>query len=366
MFCLAKGTYSIFGERSNTGQEGSRALKFREIGEFGFIESIKKDCIVSLKEVVKGIGDDCAVFGPYSGRLLLFTTDMLVEDIHFLRSSITPYQLGWKAVAVNLSDIAAMGGRPLFALISLAVPVETDVELVQGVYGGMKAICGRYSVNIVGGDTVASPDALVINVSLIGDVKEGEVLYRSGARPGDRIYITGTLGDSSAGLKILKKEISPPGSIGSYFVRTHNEPKPLVETGRAIATMGLATAMIDVSDGLLSDLRHICNESGVGASLFRGKIPLSSELKALASMADFNPLDLALSGGEDYVLLLTVSGAKTQDLERLSKDDIGSPLYLIGEIVDGIGIRMVNDDGSVEELGVRGFDHFSPPHHGGI
>jgi len=130
--------------------------------------------------------------------------------------------------------------------------------------------------------------------------------------------------------------------------------------------MGLATAMIDVSDGLLSDLRHICNESGVGASLFRGKIPLSSELKALASMADFNPLDLALSGGEDYVLLLTVPEAKTQDLERLSKDDIGSPLYLIGEIVDGTGIRMVNDDGSVEELGVRGFDHFSPPHHGGI
>jgi thiamine-monophosphate kinase len=341
-------------------------LKFREIGEFGFIESIKKDCIVSLKEVVKGIGDDCAVFGPYSGRLLLFTTDMLVEDIHFLMSSITPYQLGWKAVAVNLSDIAAMGGRPLFALISLAVPVETDVELVQGIYGGMKAICGRYSVNIVGGDTVASPDALVINVSLIGDVKEEEVLYRSGARPGDRIYVTGTLGDSSAGLKILKKEISPPGSIGSYFVRTHNEPRPLVETGRAIATMRLGTAMIDVSDGLLSDLRHICNESGVGASLFRARIPLSSQLKALASMADFNPLDLALSGGEDYVLLLTVPEAKTQDVERLSKDDIGSPLYLIGEIVDGTGIRMVNDDGSVEELAVRGFDHFSSPHRGSI
>jgi thiamine-monophosphate kinase len=123
--------------------------------------------------------------------------------------------------------------------------------------------------------------------------------------------------------------------------------------------------MIDVSDGLLSDLRHICKESGVGASLLRSKIPLSFELKALASMANFNPLDLALSGGEDYLLLLTVPEEKAQDLERLSRDDIGSPLHLIGEIGEGRGIRMINDDGSVEELEVRGFDHFSPRHHGG-
>jgi thiamine-monophosphate kinase len=333
-------------------------LKFSEIGEFGFIESIKKECVTSLKGVIKGIGDDCAVFGPYSGRLLLFTTDMLVEDIHFVRDAITPYQLGWKAIAVNLSDIAAMGGRPLFILISLAIPVEMDVELIQDFYKGMKDICRHYKVDIVGGDTVASPHTLTINVSLIGEVKENEVLYRSGARPGDKIYLTGTVGDSSAGLKILKNEISPPNSIGGYFIKAHNEPKPLIETGRIIATSRLASAMIDLSDGLLSDLGHICKESGVGAILFRSKIPLSSQLKSLASIANFNPLDLALSGGEDYVLLLTVPEAKIQDLDLLSKNKRPSPLYLIGEIREQGGIRMVNDDGSVEEIGPRGFNHF--------
>lgn len=333
-------------------------MKFSEIGEFGFIESIKKECITSLKGVIKGIGDDCAVFGPYSGRVLLFTTDMLVEDIHFLRDKLTPYQLGWKAIAVNLSDIAAMGGRPLFILISLGIPVEMNFELIQDIYKGMKDICEHYTVNILGGDTVASPDKLIINISLIGDAKEKEVIYRSGARPGDKIYLTGNVGDSFAGLKILKNEISPPNSIGSHFIKVHNEPKPLIETGRIIATSGLASAMIDLSDGLLSDLRHICKESGVGAMLFRSKIPLSSELKILASRIKFNPLDLALSGGEDYILLVTVHEANSKDFELLFKDKRPSPLCLIGEIREEEGIRMVNDDGSIEEIDIRGFNHF--------
>ena len=333
-------------------------MKFSEIGEFGFIESIKKECIASLKDVIKGIGDDCAVFGPYSGRVLLFTTDMLVEDIHFLMDKITPYQLGWKAIAVNLSDIAAMGGRPLFILLSLGIPVEMNVELIQDIYKGMKDICEHYRVNILGGDTVASPDKLIINISLIGDAKEKEVIYRSGARPGDKVYLTGNVGDSAAGLKILKNDISLPNSIGSHFIKVHNEPKPLIETGRIIATSGLASAMIDLSDGLLSDLGHICKESGVGAMLFRSKIPLSSELKLLASLANFNPLDIALSGGEDYLLLVTVPEEKIQDLELLFKDKRPSPLYLIGEIREKEGIGMVNDDGSIEEIVLRGFNHF--------
>ena len=335
-------------------------MKFNEIGEFGFIESIKKECITTLKDVIKGIGDDCAVFGPYSGRVFLFTTDMLVEDIHFLKAKITPYQLGWKTIAVNLSDIAAMGGRPLFLLISLAIPAEMNIELIQDFYKGMKDICEHYEVNILGGDTVASPDKLVISVSLIGDAKENEVLYRSGARPGDRIYVTGNVGDSSAGLKILKNEISPPKSIASHFIKIHNEPEPLIKTGRIIAASRLASAMIDLSDGLLSDLGHICEESGVGAILFRSKIPLSSELKLLASRVKFNPIDLAFSGGEDYLLLLTVPEAKIKDFEILYKDKGSSPLYLIGEIREEKGVRMVNDDGSIEEIRIRGFDHFPP------
>jgi len=336
-----------------------KALKFDEIGEFGFIESIKEECATTYKNVIKGIGDDCAVFGPSSGRVLLFTTDMLVEDIHFLKTKMTPYQLGWKSIAVNLSDIAAMGGRPLVLLISLAIPPETDVELMQDFYKGMKTICEQYEVTIAGGDTSASPDKLVINISLIGDAQQNEVLYRSGAKSGDSIYLTGNVGDSFAGLKIIKKEISSPKSIESHFIKIHNEPNPLIETGMTIAASGLATAMIDVSDGLVSDLGHICKESGVGAILFRDKIPLSSELKLLASREKFNPLELALSGGEDYQLLITVPNGNIKDFEIVGKNKGLLPLYLIGKIVEGKGITMVNDDGSLEEIDIKGFNHFS-------
>ena len=336
-----------------------KALKFDEIGEFGFIESIKEECATTYKNVIKGIGDDCAVFGPSSGRVLLFTTDMLVEDIHFLKTKMTPYQLGWKSIAVNLSDIAAMGGRPLVLLISLAIPPETDVELMQDFYKGMKTICEQYEVSIAGGDTSASPDKLVINISLIGDARQNEVLYRSGARSGDSIYLTGNVGDSFAGLKIIKKEISSPKSIESHFIKIHNEPNPLIETGMTIAASGLATAMIDVSDGLVLDLGHICKESGVGAILFRDKIPLSSELKLLASREKFNPLELALSGGEDYQLLITVPNGNIKDFEIVGKNKGLLPLYLIGKIAEGKGITMVNDDGSLEEIDIKGFNHFS-------
>jgi thiamine-monophosphate kinase len=242
----------------------------------------------------------------------------------------------------------------------MAIPSEMDVELIQDLYKGMKDICEHYNVNIVGGDTVASPDKLVINVSLIGDAKENEVLYRSGARSGDSIYLTGNVGDSFAGLKILKKEISSPKSIASHFIKIHNEPKPLIETGMAIAASRLANAMIDVSDGLLSDLGHICKESGVGAMLFRSKVPLSSELKLLASRVKCNPLALALSGGEDYHLLITVPKGNIKDFEIVCKDKGLLPLYLIGKIIEGKGIKMVNDDGSLEEIDIKGFNHFSP------
>jgi thiamine-monophosphate kinase len=334
-------------------------LKFSEIGEFGFIDRIREVCDISVREVIKGIGDDCAVFRAPSGRVMLFTTDMLLEDIHFMRDTITSYQLGRKVIAVNLSDIAAMGGRPLVALISLGIPIQTEVEEIQELYRGMRDICTGYGLDIAGGDTVASPDKLVINASVIGEARENEVLYRSGARPGDKLFLTGSVGDSSAGLKILQHEIRSPESIGTHFIKALNEPKPLVEIGRFIATSGLATAMIDLSDGLLSDLGHICTESGVGAMISAPTIPLSPELKLLAGGAGFNPLELALSGGEDYQLLFTVPEKKAQGVEKLFKERGISPPSLIGEIVQERGIRMRKHDGSSEELRPKGFNHFS-------
>ena len=244
-------------------------------------------------------------------------------------------------------------------LTSLAVPVETEVEAIQGLYRGMRDICEHHGLTIGGGDTVASPDRLVISISVIGDARENEVLYRSGASPGDKIYVTGYVGDSMAGLKILTNEITPPEGMAGYFIKAHNEPIPLVETGMSIAASGLASAMIDLSDGLLSDLGHICEESRVGALLFAEKIPLSSELKLLAGGAGFNPLDLALTGGEDYQLLFTVPEENDKGIEELFKEHDLIPPHHIGEIGQGPGIHMEKADGSIEELHPKGFNHFN-------
>ena len=334
-------------------------MKFNEIGEFGFIESIKKQCSTSSKNVIKGIGDDCAVFRANSNRVFLFTTDMLVEDVHFLMDKITPYQLGWKSVAVNLSDIAAMGGIPLHVLISIGIPVKTDVELIKDLYRGMNDICSHYNVNILGGDTVASKDKLIINISLLGDGEEHSVLYRHGAGPGDKVCLTGNVGDSAAGLNILQNKISFSYTDKDYFIKAHNEPWPLVETGRIIATSQLAGAMIDLSDGLLSDLGHICEESKVGASIFEEQIPLSRELRLLSSRENFNPLELALSGGEDYVLLFTAPEKNIHAIEQLSREKDISPIVMIGEITNEEGIRLTDSYGKSTFVRPKGFDHFS-------
>ena len=336
-------------------------MKINEIGEFGLIESIRKNSLPLRSGVVKGIGDDCAVYQFSPGRVLLLTTDMLVEDVHFLRSSVTPFQLGRKAIAVNLSDIAAMGGIPLVALISLGIPPDRTVEEIHEMYRGMREMCRPYAVSIVGGDTVASQGNLIIDVCLIGEVDEREVLYRSGARPGDRIYLTAVVGDSAAGLAILKGEIKASESLAAHFLEAHNEPDPLIETGRTIASSGLASAMIDLSDGLAADLGHITEQSGVGALLIENEIPLSRELKGLADYADRTPLDFALSGGEDYVLLVTVPAENTWEFEQAYQRESTSPLFQVGEIQKEKGIRIRHKDGSVEELVHKGFDHFSGP-----
>jgi thiamine-monophosphate kinase len=349
--------FNIFSIHNLHEQRG--VLKFSEIGEFGFIDSIKGQFGVPTQGVIKGIGDDCAVMSAPQGRVLLFTSDMLVQDIHFMIEKIPFYQLGRKAIAVNLSDIAAMGGRPLVALISLAIPAETEVEAIHELYRGMGDICEQYNLFIGGGDTVASPDKLVINVSVIGDAKRNKVLYRSGAGPGEMIYLAGPVGDSAAGLKILANEIAPPAGMRDYFIKAHNDPAPLVETGKIIAASGLAGAMIDLSDGLLSDLGHICEESKVGALLFAEKIPISPELTMLASSLGFDPLELALSGGEDYQLLFTVPMEHEQGIGKLFKDHHLHPPYHIGETGQGPGIRMKKADGSLAELQPMGFNHFN-------
>ncbi|MFH1241259.1 MAG: thiamine-phosphate kinase [Pseudomonadota bacterium] len=336
----------------------NRDLKIKEFGEFAFIRSIQEGCQFNREGLIKGIGDDCAVIGPYQDKVLVITTDLIVEDVHFISGKIPPEHLGEKVVAVNLSDIAAMGGKALHLFLSVAIPPSMRVETINSVYRGIKSMCRRYRTNILGGDTSASPDGLMISATAIGEAPAEEVLFRSGAKAGDRIYVTETLGDSAAGLKLIKGEISAPGPLGAALRERHNRPVPQLEAGRIIARSRLASAMIDVSDGLLSDLRHICEASGVGALLFRTAIPLSEELKALAEINSFDPYELALSGGEDYRLLITVPHKNAGQFEKVFEKGRPCRIHDLGEITREEGIKVVRPDGVKEEMKVTGFDHF--------
>jgi thiamine-monophosphate kinase len=330
-----------------------------DIGEFGFIRSIQDDCLLSPENLVMGIGDDCAVLGPYDGTLLLITTDLLIEDVHFKLGQIPDHDLGQKAVAVNLSDIAAMGGQARHLLISLAAPPDTSLQTLLNVYEGAKRACRRDRVNIVGGDTSASRDRLMISITAVGEVPQEEILYRHGARPGDIIYVTGTLGDSAAGLKLLRREISAPEQLVSFMTKAHHLPVPRLQAGRLVARSRLASAMIDLSDGLASDLGHICEGSHVGARIWSAELPLSQELRSLAEAADLDPHHLALTGGEDYELLITVPQQNTHIFENRFRKVEGVALVPIGEITEKESIRILHSDGTETPLPAGAFDHFA-------
>ena len=329
-----------------------------DLGEFGFIRSIMKDCLFSPEGVIQGIGDDCAVMGTHNETVLLFTTDLLIEDRHFLKGRISPFELGWKAVAVNLSDIAAMGGAAKHAFVSLAIPSRTKTTFLKGLYDGMKKMCSRFGVNLLGGDTSASPGGLFINVAVMGEMKEDEVLYRQGANPGDLIYVTGSLGGSAAGLKLLKGVLSGPEEIRKPLVALHNLPEPRLEAGRLIAESRAASAMIDVSDGILSDLHHICEASKTGARIFMEKLPLPGELVSLCRNQKIDPRELALQGGEDYELLFTVPREKGRIIEGIFEEKKVCPVTRIGEVTGDKEIKVVHKDGSEEVRAAEGFDHF--------
>ncbi len=336
-------------------------LKMEDIGEFNFIRTIQDACLFSYSKLIKGIGDDCAVIGPYEDRVFLISTDLLLEDVHFIMKKIPPEHLGEKAVNVNLSDIAAMGGDALHIFVSLAIPKQMSADTIYAVYKGIKTACKRHEVNILGGDTSASMDRLMINVTVVGEAPENEVLYRNGAKPGDEIYLTGTIGDSAAGLKLIKDEASAPETLASGLIKAHNKPFPFLKAGRMIAKSGLASSMIDLSDGLISDLNHICKTSRVGADLIQSALPLSDELKTLAKINRFDPLILALSGGEDYRLLVTVPKEHSNTFQKIFKKSDQCHIFRIGTITKSTELELIMPDKTKKGLGTAGFDHFHPP-----
>ncbi len=337
---------------------GTKKLTLTDIGEFGLIRSIQKNCRFSDAPVITGIGDDCAVLGPYDGKIFLVTTDLLLEDIHFTLKKINPEHLGEKALNVNLSDVAAMGGSPLHAFVSLAVPKSMPLDTIHGIYRGLKNSCKTYSVDLLGGDTSASPDRLMISITLVGQAKEGEVLLRSGARPKDHIYVTGTIGDSSGGMELILGKASAPESLARTLINAHNRPVPFLDAGQLIGESRLASAMIDLSDGLAGDLGHICESSGVGASLIQEDLPISNELKSLAEINSFDPYDMALTGGEDYKLLVTVPTKNAANFLKMFEKGSPCRIFKIGEITEHRGLRLIRPDGKTTVLEPKGFDHF--------
>ena len=326
-------------------------MRLRDLGEFGFIDLIQRQT-PRARGVRLGIGDDAARVATPDDSLL-FTSDLLIEGVHFNRDWISMRDLGHKSLTASLSDIAAMGGRPAYFLLSLALPdlaAQTAAALVRGIH----AAAAEHRVALVGGDTCAA-DRLIIDVFLAGFAPHGAVT-RSGARAGDDIYVTGTLGDSALGLALLSE---PRGTVSArdrnYLVRRHHRPTARVKTGMELARQGLARAMMDVSDGLAQDLGHICRASGTGAVVYQDRVPLSPAFRRVAGPGD---LTCALSGGEDYELLFTARSDARKAVERVARRT-GVAITRIGECVPRKhGLTLVDPQGGSVPLAASGYDHF--------
>nr|HID60069.1 thiamine-phosphate kinase [Desulfobacterales bacterium] len=330
----------------------------KDIGEFGFIRRISRGCLVRPKHVLKGIGDDAAAFVPSPGDVTLVTTDLLVERVHFLRDSTSGFNLGYKALAANLSDIAAMGGTAQEAFVSIAIPEDCPLDFLEDLYEGMKKLGAEFAVNLLGGDTTKSNLDLIINVAVVGSVPKDEILYRHTAQPEDAIFSTGFLGDSRAGLHLILNNIPVDSKEFMVLKDAHIFPKPYLREGRFLARKRYAHAAIDVSDGLSSDLGHILEESNVGARLYAEKIPVSQNLKKFCDRFEFDPVDFALAGGEDYTLLCTIPTDKAEEAVRDYVREFNQPLYPIGEINDSGRLELVYPDGKMKQIKPTGWDHF--------
>jgi thiamine-monophosphate kinase len=334
-------------------------VDLEDLGEFGLIKRIAERCGTTRTCVLRGIGDDAAALKPSPGKVLLSTTDLLIEHIHFNLEYTDPYSLGQKALAINISDIAAMGGSPRFFLSSIALPTHLPAEFVDDLYRGMAEVANTYGVALVGGDTSASPSGLFIDVHLLGEVGEGEIVSRRGARPGDRLMTTGCLGQSAFGLAMLNR-MGCKEALKRHqeSVVRHLRPVPRLEIGRALAERRLATSMIDISDGLVSDLGHLVHASGVGAAVWSARLPLSDQFRQEVLKLQEDPIAFALRGGEDYELLFTVEKGQVGEAMALG-ERMGCPVTEVGEITSNEGKVAVLDERNQEaSIEVTGFDHF--------
>ena len=334
------------------------------LGEFGLIERIAKQVVIRNESTIKGIGDDAAVLSPGS-KYQVITTDLLLEGIHFDLTYTPLKHLGYKAVVVNISDVYAMNARPRQITVSLGVSSKLTIQAIDELYSGILLACERYGVDLVGGDTSTSLTGLTISITAIGEADKERIVYRSGAKPNDLICVSGDLGASYMGLQLLEREKrvldggvdSRPAFDGyDYILERQLKPEPRADVVDFFEKINvIPTAMIDVSDGLSSELLHISNKSGVGCRIFEEKIPIDHVTRNMAEELSLNPVVAALNGGEDYELLFTID---QKDYEKF-KSEPGPAIYAIGYVTEqDKGFRMITTGGDEVDLVAQGWNAF--------
>jgi thiamine-monophosphate kinase len=346
------------------------------MNEFDFIKKIrarvaeKQGSISALStqhsSLIQGIGDDAAVIRSAKGKDTVVTTDLLIEEVDFKRDTTTPELLGHKALAVSLSDIAAMGGRARLGFVSIGLPADVwESGFAERLYDGYLELADRYGVELAGGDISRTPGKIVIDSILIGECDPGRAVLRRGAAPGDQIFVTGFLGDAAAGLRLIERGARVHTASGPKRLEEHSvdrlllrqlRPDPRVGWGLFLGEQQLASAMIDISDGLSSDLNHLCKESGVGAVIDAARIPIDQVVTEICGRRALDPLLLALHGGEDFELLFTV---KPENVRKLPRRVDGIPVTCIGTIKEqSYGVK-ISEGPRVWNLEAGGWRHFS-------
>ena len=332
-----------------------------ELGEFGLIDRLTKAINIKNESTVKGVGDDAAVL-DFKEKQVVVTSDLLTEGIHFNLMYVPLKYLGYKAVVVNLSDIFAMNAIPKQLIVSMAVSGKFSVEALEDLYEGIHLACEQYNVDLVGGDTTSSLTGLTLSITAVGEVEKDDFVMRSGAQPNDILCVSGDLGGAYMGLQLLEREnevfkvnenMQPKLGGYDYILERQLKPEARGDIIAAFKRLGIKpTSMIDISDGLSSEIMHLCKNSGVGCSLFEDKIPMDYQTKQMAEELSINPIVAALNGGEDYELLFTLP---LDDYEKIKNDP---DFTIIGHMTEpGEGINLVTTGGSSIPLEAQGWNH---------
>jgi thiamine-monophosphate kinase len=344
-------------------QKSAKRTEISSLGEFGLIDRLTAGMEAKDPSTIKGIGDDAAVL-DHSGKLTVVSTDLLLEGIHFDLMYQPLKHLGYKSVVTNLSDIYAMNAIPTQITVSLGLSNRFSVEAVEEIYEGVKAACSNYDVDLIGGDTTSSKQGLFLSVTAIGQVERDQVVYRDGAKKGDLICVTGDLGAAYLGLQLLEREkqlfishpdVQPDLENQQYLIGRQLKPEARRDSIEYFKKAGVKpTAMIDISDGLASEMLHLCKASKVGAYIEENKVPIHPDTEQMAFKFRLDPITCALSGGEDYELLFTV------DIKDLEKVRHMPSVYIIGEIVDASdGAKLHTSGGNIYDIKAQGWTHFS-------